>query len=204
MSSGDENRRGALLAAARGLISEKGPRGVTPEAVAAAAGVPRTDFESEFADAEDCLLAVFDDLADDMRAETIAAYDGASTWIDGVRASLMVLLGYLDRDTGIARFLVLGSYGGEAPMRTRRCELLGDVARALDVGRPEGAEGGLEGGLGGEAVVGAVAAILHGRMLEQPVPKLVSLGPSIMSVIVLPYLGVEGARSELERLSGQH
>jgi AcrR family transcriptional regulator len=203
MSSGDEIRRGALLTAARGLISENGPGGVTPEAVASAAGVTRKDFETEFADAEDCLLAVFDEVADDMRAEAIAAYDGASTWIDGVRASLMVLLGYLDRDEGVASFMVLGSYSGEAPMRTRRCELLGEVARALDIGRPDGAEGGLGRGLGGEAVVGAVAAILHGRMLEEPVPKLASLGPSIMSVIVLPYLGAEGARSELERSSAQ-
>ena len=204
MSSGDESSRGALLAAAKVLISEQGPVGVTPEAVASAAGVSRKDFESEFADAADCLLAVFDELADDMRAWALAAYQGADTWLDGVRASLVALLGYLDRDEGIASFVVLGSYGGEAPMRTRRCELLGEVAAALDAGRPETADGGLEGRLGGEAVVGAVAAILHGRMLEDPIPKLVSLAPSIMSVIVLPYLGVAGARSELERSAGSN
>jgi hypothetical protein len=51
----------------------------------------------------------------------------------------------------------------------------------------------------GESVAGGVLSILHGALLEASPPELSSLIGSLMSMIVLPYLGWEEAAAELKR-----
>ena len=43
--------------------------------------------------------------------------------------------------------------------------------------------------------------MLHGRLLEDPVPPLRSLAGALMGLIVLPFLGACASREELSRLS---
>jgi AcrR family transcriptional regulator len=195
--------RGELIAAAQRVIRERGVDAVTVEELTAQIGVSSDVFRASFADRADLLVTVFDEAVEQLRMRLLAAYSGAGSWADGVRGALFELLFFLDAEPNRARFLVVGSLAGDPPMRTRRARLLRELAEGLESQRPAGEPDALEAPFGADAVVGAVAAIVHGRLLEDPVPPLQSLGGSLMAVIVLPYLGAAAARSELSRPAPQ-
>jgi AcrR family transcriptional regulator len=188
-----------LLLAAQCLIREHGADAVSIERVCATAGVPDGAFHAVFADRTDCLLALFDDAADRLRARMVAAYGSEGTWVDRVRAALYEMLAFLDHNPSLARFMILGSLTGDPPMLARRARLLGELARGLEVDRPAVGVDSLSAPYGSDALVAAVAAILHGRLREGAMPCLGELGAALMGMLILPYLGVEAARRELSR-----
>lgn len=195
--------RERLLHAAELLVDEHGEQHLTVESVCAAAGTSESVFHAVFADRTDCLLAVFDEAAERAGASMLAAYRSQERWVDGVRASLLELLKQLDSHPQLARLMIVGSAAGEPPMLVRRTRVLGELARALEAARPALAADASAAPFGTEAVIGAVSAVLHGRLCEEPPSRLVDLARPIMAMIVLPYLGVQGARAELTRRPAQ-
>ena len=150
----------------------------------------------------DCLLALFDEAVAQARAGMLSAFRSADSWVDGTRAALYELLAFLDRDPDRARLLLVNSLDGDPPLRRRRASVLRELAAGLEAGRPTENGEALQAPFGPDAVIAAAAAILHGRLLEDPVPRLAPLGGPLMAAIVLPFLGVGAARGELGRLSG--
>jgi len=196
-----EGPRGRLIAAAERIVSEHGAPAVSEDSVSDRAGVTREVFNEAFADREDCLLAVFDAMADDLRTNMLAAHRGAGSWVDGVRAALAAVLTFLDEDPGRARFMVVEALAGDPPMRKRHDDVVAEMAGELDLHRPRASANaiGEQSHSHAEAVVGAVVAVIHARLLEEPPLKLSPLAGTLMSVLVLPYLGSVAARDELER-----
>jgi DNA-binding MarR family transcriptional regulator len=127
------------------------------------------------------------------------AYRTPGPWRERVRAALGVLLVLFDEKPALARFCVVESLAGDATLLARRAQLLAAAARALDEGRELARAGAEPPPLTAEGVVGAVAAILHARLLERPPPGLHELLGQLTALVVLPYIGPEAARSELAR-----
>jgi AcrR family transcriptional regulator len=188
-----------MLAAAEQLVCARGAEHLTVTAVTDAARVSRTTFYATFADLEDCLLAVFDEVAERFRAAMLAAYTAQSAWLDGVRASVCELLALLDSEPNLARFLIVGGFSGDSALVVRRRRALAELARALERDSPR--LGSPEGGVpfGSEALVTGAASIIHSRLLEDPVPAILEHAGSLMAVLVLPFVGEGVARSELAR-----
>jgi AcrR family transcriptional regulator/DNA-binding MarR family transcriptional regulator len=198
-SAPEPDSRRTLLAAASRLVGERGAEAVTRESLSALAGVPPSTFDVVFAGRVDCLMAVFDDVSGRAFVQMRLAYGSSNSWLDGIRNALYALLSFLDENNGLARFLVVDSLSGEPAMLARRQRLLAGLARALDSGRPDQALDASAAPFGAEAVVGAVAAVIHGRLNERSGPPLRELGGALMAVLVLPYLGVDAARGEISR-----
>ncbi len=192
-------RRARLVRAAEQLVCDCGAEHVTVSAVCTASGVSRGAFHATFKDRRGCLLAVFDETSARVGAAMVDAYRAGTSWVDAVRGALLELLGFLDDEPLLARFLVAGSLAGDARLRARREDVLAALARALEADRPPQGTASLPAGFGSEAVVGAIASILHGRLLEEPVPALGELSGSLMGVIVLAYLDATAARGEVSR-----
>jgi hypothetical protein len=145
------------------------------------------------------LLADFERLSSELGAAMAAAYEAADSWVEAVGAALAELLAFLDRRPRDARLLIVDSLVGDPAIRARREQLLAQLAGALEADRPPPALGSLPAPFGGQAVVGAVAAILHGRLREEPPPPLLDLHESLLGLIVLPYLDVTTARDRPAR-----
>jgi AcrR family transcriptional regulator len=188
-----------MLAAAERLVGTDGGDRLTVTALTAEAHVSRTTFYATFADREDCLLAMFDDVTDRLGAAMLAAYTSEREWLDGVRASLRVLLASLDRQPEVARFLIVGGVSGDSALVVRRRRVLADLARSLESGSPPAPSQGITGPFGSHALVNGAASIVHARLLEEPVPALLDLAGSLMAVLVLPFVGEGVARRELAR-----
>lgn len=192
-------QRARILSVAKQALREQPVEELTIASVRAVAGVSRAELADLFADRNALLLATFDDVARGAGAAMERARRSESSWLDGVRAGLIEMLRLFDEDSGLAKFLVAGSLAGNTRLLARRARAVSALARALEDGAPVLSGETLPAPFGGEAVVGAVVAILHARLLEEPTPSLAPLGASLMSVIALPYLGVTAARGELVR-----
>ncbi len=131
------------------------------------------------------------------------AYQGERRWEDRVRAVVMRLLVFFEENPGRARLLLLeSSTAGEAALR-RRGEVLGELARVIHTGsRPTARFRGSP--VIAEGVVGGVLAVVQSRLQRDPEAPLTDLGPQLMGLIVLPYLGPAAARRELERPAPRH
>ncbi len=194
-----EIQRGRMLSAAVEVVEELDYSRMTVAQVIDRAGVSRKTFYDFFADREDCFLAAFEQALSQARVRASEAYEREADWRGGIRAALATLLVFIDEEPALARLCIVGALGAGERVLERRAQLLAEAADVVDQGRLAASATRHAPEITAEAVVGAIFAVLHTRILEgrkQPATDL--LGP-LMSVIVLPYLGAGPAGRELNR-----
>jgi AcrR family transcriptional regulator len=193
-------QRARLLGAAVLVVEELGWSRVTVAGIAARARVSRRTFYGLFDDREDCLLGVCEDASDRLTREIAAALAGGGknqAWCERVRACLWVILSSFDREPELARLCVVQSALGGRRVLEWREALLARLTGVVQEGTTQG--GAQVPALTAEGTVGAVLTILHRRLSSAEYEPLTGLLGSLMSLIVLPYLGVAAARSEHTR-----
>lgn len=194
-----EIQRARILSAAIDAIKATGYAHLTVAQVISRAKVSRKTFYDLFDDREDCFLAVFEVSLGQIGTRVIEAYEGERAWREAVRAGLAALLKFIDGDRELARLCIVDALGGGARVLQQRARTIAalrevvDQARQVPGARPDPPEVTAEG------VIGAVLAVLHARLLERSAKPYIDLHGSLMSMIVLPYLGSRVAASELRR-----
>jgi AcrR family transcriptional regulator len=180
-------------------ISERGAS-VTSLDVIARAGVSGGLFHETFPDREACLLGAIELGVQRARKDVLGAYDAESRWLDAIKAGLAAFLAFLEREPALGRLLVVHSMSGGEQVLRRRVEILSTLAAAVDLGRLEGpADRQQLPAVIAEGVVGAVLAVLQNRLTSDRDVRVGDLFGSLVSIIVLPYLGAGAARRELTR-----
>jgi hypothetical protein len=155
-------------------------------------GDPLPEGAPEGAEGEDRRLAVFDEFVAEVAARVEPAYRQADGWLEQTRAGLIELLRFCDERSEVARELVINSIAWGPEVLRRRGQLLDTLAAALDGGHAPGTA---------ENLVGACISLVHTRLLQAEGGRFLELAPSLMSIIVHPYLGPRAAKRELERSS---
>ncbi len=194
-----EMQRSRLLAAAAAAVDEEGYARTTVARITERARVSRRTFYELFDDREACLDALIEDVVATIEGEIARANLAGLVWRERVRGGLLAILSFFDREPALARVCVVQSLRGGPTVLKRREQVLARLAAVLDTGRSERtAKGG--GGvteLTAEGLIGAALAIVHTRLQRgQANSPLTSLTGELMSMIVLPYLGVAAARRE--------
>jgi AcrR family transcriptional regulator/DNA-binding MarR family transcriptional regulator len=201
----------------------RGAASVTVARVIARARVSRRLFYELFADVEDCLLATFDWAVEQARVVVLDACHGQDDWLERMRAGLAALLRFLDAQPLLAELCVVHAAGGGRRVLERRSAVIGELSGAVDAGRALASGDPPPSAVVAEGVVGAVLAVLYGRVLAResaaggdypevgvarareaaaegaPSGGLLDLHGELMSMIVLPYLGARAAARELVR-----
>ncbi|MHB8241425.1 MAG: MarR family transcriptional regulator [Solirubrobacteraceae bacterium] len=173
---------------------------VTLADVAAHAGVPVGAVSELFADREACMLAAFELGVERIGAEMARAYGREPRWLDGVKAALARFLRFLEVEPALGRVLVVYSTAGGARVLRRRVEVQTALASVIDRGRAEAPTGAHQPpAIVAEGVVGAVLAVVQNRLLTEDSLPPMDLFGSLISIVVLPYLGAGVARRELTR-----
>ena len=187
-------------------VALRGTSSVTVARVIARARVSRRLFYELFADVEDCLLATFDWSVGQVRAIVLEACCEEGEWLGQMRVGLATLLGFFDRQPLLAQLCIVHAAGGGRRVLERRAEVIAELSGLVDRGRRSSNGARAPGAVVAEGAVGAVLAVLYGRMLARDPSdmggeerELIELHPELMSMIVLPYLGAEAAAAELER-----
>jgi AcrR family transcriptional regulator len=183
-------------------MAERGAAGATVSTadVIVRAGVSRGAFRELFADREACLLAAFELGVARAGSRTAAVYAAEPRWLDGIRAGLASLLGFVEEEPALAALCVVYAMSGGAEVLRRRAEVLGALAAVVERGRLQVAPGRQQPPpVIAEGVVGAVLAIVQNRLLAAERPPMLELFGPLMSMIVMPYMGPAVARRELTR-----
>ena len=191
-----------ILRAMADAMAERGAAGATVSVadVIARAGVSRAVFRELFADREACLLAAFELAVALVETRMGGAYEAEPRWLDGIRAALASLLGFVEEEPALAALCVVYSMSGGADVLRRRAEVLGQLTAVVDRGRLQVPPGRPQPPpVIAEGVVGAVLAIVQNRLLLPERPPMADLFGPLMSMIVMPYMGPAVARRELTR-----
>jgi AcrR family transcriptional regulator len=194
-----EIQRARILAAMTGVACERGPANATVAHVVERAGISRRTFYELFDDREECLLAALEEAIARASRLVLDAYDPGARWARRIRTALAALLGFLDAEREAGWLLIVGSLGAGATVLERRRRVLAQVIAVVEEGRGETRSGQDLPPLTAEGVVGAVFSVIHGRMLEEDHPALIELLNPLMSMAVMPYLGANAARRELDK-----
>ena len=199
-----EMQRRRLLTATTELVYERRMGHMKIATVCDRARVSRKTFYDLFDRMDDCLLATFEDGAEQARATVVQAVGGEG-WRERIRAGLAGLLCFLDREPGIGRLLVVEALAAGEQTLQARARLLAEVIPFIDEGRSEVKANRQPAPLTAEGIVGAVCSIVHARMVagsrgsESESRPLVELNGALMAMIVQPYLGAVAAQKELQR-----
>ena len=192
-------QRSRMLAAAVEAVEDVGYARMTVAQVIGRARVSRKTFYDVFTDREDCFLAAFEQALGQARLIAQEAYDRESSWRDGIRAALARLLMFMDEEPGLAKLCIVEALGAGERVLERRAKVLDELAEVIDRGRAVTNATREPPEVTAEGVVGAIFAVLHTRVLERGEEPLTDLLGSLMSMIVLPYLGARAAGRELSR-----
>jgi AcrR family transcriptional regulator len=192
-----EIQRARMIEAAVCVAGEVGARNITVADIVASAGVSRRTFYEIFDDCEDCFLVAFDHAASRAGERAAAGWRSHRRWRARTRSALGALLRFLDEEPHLARLLVVEALGGGAGALARRQQMLARLIAAVDEARSESHTARNAPPLTAEGVVGAVASVVHARLLENQRQPLGELLNPLMSMIVLPYLGGAAARREM-------
>ncbi len=194
-----EIQRSRLLAAAVVAVDELGYADTTVADVTSRARVSRRTFYELFANREECLAAVLEDVVALVKGEIAAAGLEGLSWCEQVRGGLWVILSFLDREPALARVCVVQSLRGGMKVLKHREAILADLAAVVDEGRFESARGAGCTPLTAEGVVGAAFTIIYARLLRGEREPLTGLLGELMGIVVLPYRGAAAARREQAR-----
>ena len=201
-------QRARMLGAMFDVAGERRAVSVTVADVVERSGVSRRTFYEHFEDRDDCLFAAFERALAIAPAEVLPAYEMPGVWRERIRAGLVALLAFCDREPSIARLLICESQANGLRLNERRQQVIVQLVRVVDEGRtstgtPKGRTAGKAENISplvAEGIVAGVLAVIQARLLDaKHHSSLLGLTSELMSMIVSPYLGGAVARRELER-----
>jgi AcrR family transcriptional regulator len=190
-----ETQRSRLIAAAIGIVEADGYQALTIGKVVTRSRMSRKTFYDIFQDLEDCFFGAFEQSLARGREVALAAFTGEDGWRSGMRAALLAVLAAMEQERGLARLCVSDSLGAGPRVVERREQALAEIAQAIDGGRAA-ATRAHPMPLTADAIAGGIAELLHVSLRRENHASLTDLLGSLMSIIVLPYLGPAAARQE--------
>jgi len=182
------------------VVSTRGYPDTRVVDVIGVAGVSRKTFYELFESKEDCFLAAYDVLLENLLGEATEAFESApgSPWAERVTAALEALLEHLSRHPDEGRFAIVEVLTAGRKALARRDAALRQFAGFLEPGRSETS---VElPGITSLAVAGGINELLYSEILHGAAGRLPGRLPDLTFWVTLPFLGAEGATAERERV----
>jgi AcrR family transcriptional regulator len=195
-----ESQRNRIHQAMIEVVSARGYPETRVVDVIGVAGVSRKTFYELFESKEDCFLATYDVLLENLLGEATNAFESRSgePWPRRIAAALEALLGHLARHPDEARFAIVEVLAAGPKALARRDAALRQFTGFLESGRSESSVD--LPGITSIAVAGGINELLYSEILHGAVSRLPSRLPDLMFWVTLPYLGAEAATAEREKV----
>lgn len=199
------NQRERMLLAVAEAVAEQGYATTTVADVIARARLSRRTFYEHFADKEECFLAAYDTVVEQLLAAVGQAYEQADGWAQKVHDGLETFLAYLAAEPAFARMCIVEVVAAGPEARSRRDAAMRVFVDFLEPGREEAPRGVIVPALAGEVVVGGIYEIIYARLQRDAAGELVEALPDLLYCALLPYIGhraAERAVRETQRRAG--
>jgi AcrR family transcriptional regulator len=194
------SERERLLAALIEVAAERGYGETTIDSILERAELDRPAFDRHFRGKYDCFLTAWQEQNEECLETMVRAYESCEEWPDRLRAVAYEVIRGLSRDPGRASFGVEVLAAGDAA-RARRDMTMRVIAALIDAGRQEMDDPESVPHTTAEALAGSAYGQIYSRVVRGDVDELPALVPQLMSAVVMPYLGIDAAISELQRES---
>ena len=194
-----ESQRNRIHQAMVEVVSERGYPETRVVDVIGVAGVSRKTFYELFDSKEDCFLAAYDVLLENLLRDATNEFESKSgaPWAERIAAALEALLDHLSRHPAEARFAIVEVLAAGPKALSRRDAALRQFTGFLEAGRSETS---LElPGITAISIAGGINELLYSEILHGAAGRLPSRLPDLMFWVTLPFLGAEGAIAERER-----
>jgi AcrR family transcriptional regulator len=194
-----ESQRNRIHQAMIEVVSDRGYPETRVVDVIGVAGVSRKTFYELFDSKEDCFLAAYDVLLDNLLGEATNQFESmpGAPWSERVSAALGALLEHLAAHPSEARFAIVEVLAAGPKALARRDAALRQFTGLLEAGRSETS---VElPGITSLAIAGGINELLYSEILHGAIGRLPSRLPDLMFWVTLPFLGAEEATAERER-----
>ena len=195
-----ESQRNRIHQAMIEVVSARGYPETRVVDVIGAAGVSRKTFYELFESKEDCFLAAYDVLLENLLGDAADAFESkpGSPWAERIADALEALLIHLSAHPEEARFAIVEVLAAGPKALARRDAALRQFTGFLESGRSETS---VElPGITSLAVAGGINELLYSEILHGAVGRLPSRLPDLTFWVTLPFLGADGATAERERV----
>lgn len=190
-----ENQRRRLIIGAARALATHGYAEFSVKHVIEVAGVSRTTFYANFDNKRDCVLAAHRDVFERLLALILRACAAERDWPLKVRAAIGAVFAFATEAPDEARLLTLDALATDLTIARQVLDSNAHLAALLRDGRRHTRLGDALPDLTEEGLIGAVSAIVGGRLLEGGVEGLDGLQPELVQLVLTPYIGVpEAAR----------
>jgi AcrR family transcriptional regulator len=193
-------QRERIMQAMLEVASERRYQGLTIEAVVAGAGVSRTTFSRLFGDLQTCFVEMLGVVEARSMALVIGAFEGESSWPEGILAGLAALLAFLDSAPSIARVCLLEAFAvvpRGVECRARELEALRPLVEAGSAHAPADRQ---PSSLIAEAAVGSVEWLLRTKLVRGEAPPFIGLLAAAGEIVLTPYLDAPALADALGRV----
>jgi AcrR family transcriptional regulator len=195
-----DSQRNRIHQAMVEVVSARGYPETRVVDVIGAAGVSRKTFYELFESKEDCFLAAYDLLLENLLGEATEAFESkpGASWAERIGVALESLLEHLSRHPDEARFAIVEVLAAGPKALARRDAALRQFTGFLESGRTETSVD--LPGITSLAVAGGINELLYSEILHGAAAQLPSRLPDLMFWAALPFLGSEAAAAERERV----
>lgn len=187
------NQRRRLVVGVARAMAEHGYAKLTVEQVISAAGVSRSTFYQQFDNKQQAVLAAHTVVFERFLSALLRACDSEREWPLKIKAAVSATVAFAMEEPEQAQLLALDSLAGDAEVASRVLASNDHLASLLSAGRQYNPRGAELPTLTEKALVGAVSAIVAGRLVNGEAESLGELEPQIVELILIPYLGPEEA-----------
>jgi AcrR family transcriptional regulator len=190
-----KDRRSLLMDALVQLSLDEGYANVSDSDIARHAGTTTESFHREFAGKDDCLLAVVDEFAAEAHDAVWCATRHCASWPEGVHAGVCALIGFCAAHPGLVKLSFVDVFEAGNGIAERLSGLMDGFLKVMTRGVPDPQRAPA---VAGEAILGAVWAILSSYAPHDRLRYLPCLVDHLTYLILAPYVGPRVAVEAIE------
>ncbi len=185
-----DDKRARVLGSVVHLTLDEGYSRLTDPQIAQFAGMSTEAFHKQFANKEECFLAVLDEFVREALDSVRAPFEDAADWQEGVYRAMVAFVEYLVQHEALLRIAFIDLWEVGPGMVGRMTKSVEEFTRYLTEQGPP-ARRGPE--VAHEAVTGALWAIISGYVAAGRLSRLPCLVDHLTFTVLAPYVGPKAA-----------
>jgi AcrR family transcriptional regulator len=189
------NQRERLIAGLAEAVAEKGYGGTTIADITRHAAVSRRTFYEHFDGKDECFVAAFDTVTEQLRERVDESFKAEDSWPEAAKAGIGAMLSFLAAEPNLARLAMVEAMVA-GPVVVERYDAAVETFlpyfAAGRVGRPKKVLNRLSDSTE-EALVGGMISLISRRIVAGQAEELESLLPDLTEFALAPYVGNDEA-----------
>lgn len=189
------NQRERLIAGLAEAIAENGYASTTIAHITRHAAVSRRTFYEHFASKDECFVAAYDTVMEQLREQVDAAYQAEDEWPQALRAGIAAMLSFLVLEPNLARLSMVEALVAGPVVVERYDAAIRSLVPYLEAGREDRSPEVLAqlSPTTEEALVGGMISLVSRRIIAGRTAELEQLLPDLVEFTLTPYLGTTEA-----------